>query len=213
MKLDIYQQSGKKTSKKITLKNEVFSSTPNDHCIYLAINSEMAAIRQGTHSSKTRSEVSGSGSKPWRQKGTGRARIGSIRNPSRVHGSKAFGPKPHKYIKKVNKKVKQNARRSVLSNKVSEKNFIVIDSIKLDLPKTSLFVDLLKNFNLYGKKVTILINKIEDNLYLGSRNINNVSIVLASSASTYDLLDCQSIIADIGSVEILNNQLSSTNVK
>ena len=105
MKLDIYQKSGKKSSEKVTLQDEVFGITPNDHCVYLAVSSEMTSIRQGTHSSKTRSEVAGGGVKPWRQKGTGRARIGSIRNPSRVHGSKAFGPKPHKYIKKVNKKV------------------------------------------------------------------------------------------------------------
>ena len=98
MKFDIYHKSGKKSSKKATLNDEVFGVSPNDHCVYLAVNSEMAAIRQGTHSSKTRAEVSGSGAKPWRQKGTGRARIGSLRNPSRVHGSKAFGPKPHGLI-------------------------------------------------------------------------------------------------------------------
>ena len=109
MKLDIYQKSGKKLSEKVTLQDEVFGVTPNDHCVYLAVSSEMTSIRQGTHSSKTRSEVSGGGAKTWRQKGTGRARIGSLRNPSRVHGSKAFGPKPHKYEKKINKKVKQLA--------------------------------------------------------------------------------------------------------
>ncbi len=135
MKLDIYQKSGKKSAKKVTLNEEVFGITPNKHCVYLAVSSEMASIRQGTHSSKTRAEVSGGGVKPWRQKGTGRARVGSIRNPSRVHGSKAFGPKPHKYDKKVNKKVRQLARRSVLSQKVSENNFIVIDNILPETPK------------------------------------------------------------------------------
>ena len=156
MKLDIYQKSGKKSAKKVTLNEEVFGITPNKHCVYLAVSSEMASIRQGTHSSKTRAEVSGSGAKPWRQKGTGRARVGSIRNPSRVHGSKAFGPKPHKYDKKVNKKVRQLARRSVLSQKVSENNFIVIDNILPKTPKTSEFSGLLKNFNLTGEKVTVL---------------------------------------------------------
>ena len=208
MKLDIYQKSGKKSAKKVTLNEEVFGITPNKHCVYLAVNSEMASIRQGTHSSKTRAEVSGGGAKPWRQKGTGRARVGSIRNPSRVHGSKAFGPKPHKYDKKVNKKVRQLARRSVLSQKVSENNFIVIDNILPETPKTSEFSGLLKNFNLTGEKVTVLTDIMEENLYLGSRNIKNICVVPVQSASTYDLLDCQMILANEASVEILNKQLS-----
>ena len=208
MKLDIYQKSGKKSAKKVTLNEEVFGITPNKHCVYLAVNSEMASIRQGTHSSKTRAEVSGGGVKPWRQKGTGRARVGSIRNPSRVHGSKAFGPKPHKYDKKVNKKVRQLARRSVLSQKVSENNFIVIDNILPETPKTSEFSGLLKNFNLTEKKVTVLTDTMEENLYLGSRNIKNICVVPVQSASTYDLLDCQMILANEASVEILNKQLS-----
>ena len=208
MKLDIYQKSGKKSAKKVTLNEEVFGITPNKHCVYLAVSSEMASIRQGTHSSKTRAEVSGSGAKPWRQKGTGRARVGSIRNPSRVHGSKAFGPKPHKYDKKVNKKVRQLARRSVLSQKVSENNFIVIDNIIPKTPKTSEFSGLLKNFNLTGEKVTVLTDTMEENLYLGSRNIKNICVVPVESASTYDLLDCQMILANEASVEILNKQLS-----
>ena len=208
MKLDIYQKSGKKSAKKVTLNEEVFGITPNKHCVYLAVNSEMASIRQGTHSSKTRAEVAGSGAKPWRQKGTGRARVGSIRNPSRVHGSKAFGPKPHKYDKKVNKKVRQLARRSVLSQKVSENNFIVIDNILPETPKTSELFGLLKNFNLTEKKVTVLTDTMEENLYLGSRNIKNICVVPVQSASTYDLLDCQMILANEASVEILNKQLS-----
>ncbi len=208
MKLDIYQKSGKKSAKKVTLNEEVFGITPNKHCVYLAVSSEMASIRQGTHSSKTRAEVSGSGAKPWRQKGTGRARVGSIRNPSRVHGSKAFGPKPHKYDKKVNKKVRQLARRSVLSQKVSENNFIVIDNILPKTPKTSEFSGLLKNFNLTGEKVTVLTDTMEENLYLGSRNIKNICVVPVESASTYDLLDCKMILANEASVEILNKQLS-----
>ena len=208
MKLDIYQKSGKKSAKKVTLNEEVFGITPNKHCVYLAVSSEMASIRQGTHSSKTRAEVSGSGAKPWRQKGTGRARVGSIRNPSRVHGSKAFGPKPHKYDKKVNKKVRQLARRSVLSQKVSKNNFIVLDNIFPETPKTSEFTGLLKKFNLTEKKVTVLTDSMEENLYLGSRNIKNICVVPVQSASAYDLLDCQMILANEASVEILNKQLS-----
>ena len=208
MKLDIYQKSGKKSAKKVTLNEAVFGITPNEHCVYLAVSSEMASIRQGTHSSKTKGEVAGSGAKPWRQKGTGRARVGHIRNPSRVHGSKAFGPKPHNYDKKVNKKVRQLARRSVLSQKVSKNSFIVLDNIFPETPKTSEFTGLLKNFNLTEKKVTILTDSMEENLYLGSRNIKNICVVPVQSASAYDLLDCQMILANEASVEILNKQLS-----
>ena len=208
MKLDIYQKSGKKSAKKVTLNEAVFGITPNEHCVYLAVSSEMSSIRQGTHSSKTKGEVAGSGAKPWRQKGTGRARVGHIRNPSRVHGSKAFGPKPHNYDKKVNKKVRQLARRSVLSQKVSKNSFIVLDNIFPETPKTSEFTGLLKNFNLTGKKITVLTDSMEENLYLGSRNIKNICVVPVQSASAYDLLDCQMILANEASVEILNKQLS-----
>ena len=208
MKLDIYQKSGKKSAKKVTLNEAVFGITPNEHCVYLAVSSEMSSIRQGTHSSKTKGEVAGSGAKPWRQKGTGRARVGHIRNPSRVHGSKAFGPKPHGYDKKMNKKVRQLARRSVLSQKVSKNSFIVLDNIFPETPKTSEFTGLLKNFNLTEKKVTVLTDSMEENLYLGSRNIKNICVVPVQSASAYDLLDCQMILANEASVEILNKQLS-----
>ena len=208
MKLDIYQKSGKKSAKKVTLNEAVFGITPNEHCVYLAVSSEMSSIRQGTHSSKTKGEVAGSGAKPWRQKGTGRARVGHIRNPSRVHGSKAFGPKPHGYDKKVNKKVRQLARRSVLSQKVSKDSFIVLDNIFPETPKTSEFNGLLKNFNLTEKKVTVLTDSMEEYLYLGSRNIKNICVVPVQSASAYDLLDCQMILANEASVEILNKQLS-----
>ena len=207
MKLDIYQKTGKKTSKKIELNEEVFGVVPNEHSIYLSISSEMASIRQGTHSSKTKAEVAGSGAKPWRQKGTGRARVGSIRNPSRVHGSKAFGPKPHKYSKKVNKKVRQLARRSVLSQKVSDKSFIVLDNLLPETAKTNEFISILKNLNIFGKKVTLLTDSLDENLYLGSRNIKNICVVPVLSASTYDLLDCQMIVANQASVELLNKSL------
>ena len=125
MKLDIYNKTGKKSTKKLTLSDSVFGIEPNEHSVYLAVNSELAALRQGTHSSKTRAEVSGGGTKPYKQKGTGRARVGSIRNPARVRGGSALGPKPHKYDKKINIKVRQLARKSVLSQKVSSRKFSI----------------------------------------------------------------------------------------
>lgn len=208
MKLDVYQKTGKKLSKKVELQDDIFGIEPNEHCIYLAVSSEMAAIRQGTHSSKTRSEVAGSGAKPWRQKGTGRARVGSIRNPSRVHGSKAFGPKPHKYNKKINKKVRQLARKSVLSQKILDSSVIIIDSIIPQTAKTKEFNEIIKNLKISDKKITVLTDVVEENLYLGSRNLKNLCVVPVSSASTYDLIDCQILLISEPSINILNKQLS-----
>ena len=209
MKLDVYQKSGKKSTKAATLQSRVFGVEPNEHSIYLAISSEMTAMRQGTHSSKTKGEVRGTGAKPWRQKGTGRARIGYLRNPSRVHGSKAFGPKPHKYEKKVNRKVKILARKSILSQKIADNNFMIIDELALESPKTKEFVSILKNLKIDNKKVTILADKVSENLFFGVRNIKNISLISATSASAYDLLDNHIILADLASVEALNKQLAN----
>ena len=143
MKADIYNKSGKKLSSKIELNNKIFKINPNEHCIYLTVKSEMASIRQGSSSSKTRAEVRGGGVKPWRQKGTGRARVGSTRNPSRVHGGVAFGPKPRKYSLKVNKKVKKVAKRSALSQKLLEKKLIIIEDFVFDSAKTKDFMKIL----------------------------------------------------------------------
>jgi len=209
MKIDVYQKSGKKSTKKATLKSRVFGVEPNEHSIYLAISSEMTAMRQGTHSSKTKGEVRGTGAKPWRQKGTGRARIGYLRNPSRVHGSKAFGPKPHKYEKKVNRKVKILARKSILSQKIAENNFIIIDELALESPKTKEFTSILKNLKIENKKVTILAEVVSENLFFGARNIKNICVISATSASAYDLLDNHIILADLAGVEALNKQLAN----
>ena len=207
MKLDVYKKNGEKSAKKVKLNEAVFCIEPNNHSVYLAVSSEMAAMRQGTHSSKTKGEVRGTGSKPWRQKGTGRSRIGYLRNPSRVHGSKAFGPKPHGYEKKVNKKVKRLARKSILSKKVSEKNFMVIEEFSLNAPNTKEFSAILKNLKIEDKKITILSETPDENLLLGSRNLKNICVIQALSASAYDLLDNHLILADMGSVELLNKQL------
>ena len=208
MKIDIYNKQGKKTSKKVTLNDDVFKIEPNDHCIYLAVQSEMAALRQGTHSSKTRSEVRGGGAKPYKQKGTGRARVGSTRNPARVAGGAAFGPKPRKYNKSVNRKVKQLARKSVLSQKILSKDLIVVDNFDLESNKTKDFMNILTNLAVAGKKNSIMLGDISDNVHFSSRNIKGTIVFSALSASTYDLLDCQKLIFDLDGIEKLNSQLS-----
>ncbi|MAV58653.1 MAG: 50S ribosomal protein L4 [Candidatus Marinimicrobia bacterium] len=206
MKIDILNQEGKKLKSKIELSNNVFGIEPNDHCVYLAVKSEMAALRQGTSSSKTRAEVSGTGKKPWKQKGTGRARIGSTRNPSRVHGGSAFGPKPRNYNLKVNFKVKNLAKRSVLSSKYQNKKIIIIDKITLSNPKTKDFLAILKNLKVDSAKTTFLLKSIDENVFLSSRNLFKVSIVESNRASTYDMIDNEILILDQKTVEFFNNQ-------
>ena len=208
MKIDIYNKEGKKTSKKVTLSDDVFKVDPNDHCIYLAVQSEMAALRQGTHSSKTRAEVRGGGAKPYKQKGTGRARVGSTRNPARVHGGTAFGPKPRSYSKSVNKKVKQLARKSVLSQKVLNNDLIVVDNFDLDSSKTKDFVAILNNLSISNTKNSIMLGDVSEGVHLSSRNVKGTVVFSALNASTYDLLDCQKLVFDLDGIEKLNNQLS-----
>jgi large subunit ribosomal protein L4 len=196
MKIAVHNIKGKETTKKVDLSKDIFGIEPNDHCVYLAVKSEMASLRQGTSSSKTRGEVSGGGKKPWKQKGTGRARIGSTRNPARVHGGAAFGPKPRKYDLKVNSKIKKLARMSVLSSKLKDKKLLVLDKVMIDNPKTKDFISIINALDLNNKKVTFLLNQIEENVYLSSRNLFRINMVESTGASTYDMIDCDVLILD-----------------
>ncbi|MBI65037.1 MAG: 50S ribosomal protein L4 [Candidatus Marinimicrobia bacterium] len=205
MKTDIYNQSGKKLSSKIDLNDNVFSIKPNDHSIYLTVKSELAALRQGTSSSKTRSEVRGGGAKPWKQKGTGRSRIGSTRNPSRVHGAAAFGPKPRDYKLKVNRKEKVLAKKSALSIKIASKSFKVIDSLAMKTNKTKDFKSVLNNLDIENNKVIMITDENDANLYLSSRNLYNVNLVNVNSFSTYDIINSDFILFDKACIEKLNN--------
>ena len=205
MKTDIYNQSGKKLSSKIDLNDNVFSIKPNDHSIYLTVKSELAALRQGTSSSKTRSEVRGGGAKPWKQKGTGRSRIGSTRNPSRVHGGSAFGPKPRDYKLKVNKKERVLAKKSALSIKIASKSFKVVDSLAMKTNKTKDFKSILNNLDIQNNKVVMITDENDANLYLSSRNLYNVNLVNVNSFSTYDIMNSNFILFDKACIEKLNN--------
>jgi|TARA_B110000116_G_scaffold27511_1_gene20892 large subunit ribosomal protein L4 len=207
MEYKLYNISGSETSDKLKLNKDVFGIEPNSHCVYLTLKSELASMRQGTSSSKTRAEVSGGGVKPWKQKGTGRARAGSIRNPSRVHGGVAFGPKPRKYSLKINKKVKKLAKQSVLSQKLLDKKLIIIDDFSISSLKTKEFSNILNGFDLLDKKTTILINEPSDNMFLGSQNLKNIYLSKASHASAGDLLDCDVLVLDKNAAEYYNNTL------
>ena len=205
MKTDIYNQSGKKLSSKIDLNDDVFSIKPNEHSIYLTVKSELAALRQGTSSSKTRSEVRGGGAKPWKQKGTGRSRIGSTRNPSRVHGGSAFGPKPRDYKLKVNKKERVLAKKSALSIKIASKSFKVVDSLVMKTNKTKDFKSVLNNLDIENNKVVMITDENDANLYLSSRNLYNINLVNVNSFSTYDIMNSNFILFDKACIEKLNN--------
>ena len=207
MKVNIYSKEGKKTSAKVDMDNRVFKIDPNEHCIYLAVKSELAAKRQGTSSSKTRSEVSGGGRKPYKQKGTGNARVGSTRNPARVHGGSAFGPKPRKYELKLNKKVKTLARKSALSMKVIADSYKVLSDFTMDSIKTKDLHNILKKLDVNDKKILIITNNIDNNFHLSSRNLKNVNLVNVNSFSTYDIVNSGYLLIDKNSVDFLNKEL------
>ena len=204
MKLDIYNIEGKKTSKSISLDKNVFGIESNEHCIYLVVKSELAAKRQVTSKSKSKSEVSGTGAKPWKQKGTGRARAGRLRNPSRVHGGTAFGPEPRQYNQKINKKVKKLARFSALSEKCSSGNIMVIDDLKLKTTKTSNVVSMLKALKINDTKVSFLSKDKDQNFYLSCRNIPKVKTYKVDDVSVFELMNSNTLILDKESIEYLN---------
>jgi len=207
VKVDLYNIKGKKSSTKVELNNKVFKVDPNEHCIYLAIKAELASKRQGTSSSKTRSEVSGGGRKPYKQKGTGNARVGSTRNPARVHGGSAFGPKPRLYSLKINKKVRTVARRSALSIKISKDTYKILDDLTMKNVKTKDFVETLKKLEIQNQKIIIVSNEFCENLYLSSRNLEGINLVNVKSFSTYDVMNSNYLLIDKNAVEYLNKNL------
>lgn len=207
MKLQVLKNDGSPLDMTVELSPEVFGIEPNEHCMYMAVRAELANMRQGTHKTKTRGEVSGGGRKPWRQKGRGTARAGSNRSPIWVGGGKAFGPSPHLYTQKLNKKVKRLARRSALSTMLKNDKVVIVDEIRVESSKTREFVELLNNLKLADKKLTILVSEITDELYLASRNVPNVYVIPVERASTFDILDCEVLLIEKSATEILNTIL------
>ena len=207
MNLDVINLKGEKVSELKTEK-AVFGIKPNNGVVRQAVLSEMTNLRQGTHSSKNRARVKGGGKKPWKQKGRGVARAGTIRSPLWRGGGTVFGPEPHSYKHKLSKKLSRLARCSALSGKVLDGSLMVIDDFELNNHKTSNLVTILKILGVEKKKITLLVNSNDnENLDMASRNLNNLCLVRASSASTYDLIDCEILIADKDSVSALNKLL------
>ncbi len=190
--VQVYNQEGRKTSK-LDLADSVFGIEPNKYAMHLAVVSYLAAQRQGTQSTLTRSEVSGGGAKPWRQKGTGRARQGSTRSPQWTHGGIALGPKPRKYKVNVNKKVKRLAMKSALSSKVAESEMLVVNKIELEEIKTKAIAEMLTKLKT-GKKVLLVLPENNETIYKSARNIKGVKVVTVSTLCVYDILNCSNLV-------------------
>lgn len=207
MKLDILNIEGKSTGRSIDLSDDIFGVEPNEHAVYLAVKQYHANQRQGTHSSKGRSEVAGSTRKLKKQKGTGTARAGDIKNPMFRGGGRLFGPKPRDYSFKLNKKVKSLAKKSALSSKAAEGNILIVEDFTFDNPKTKEFINVLQNLSLSGDKVLFVTADHDSSLYLSGRNIKTAKIMEAKDISTYDVLLAKKVVLSESSIERLNNLL------
>ena len=193
MKLAVYNITGKETSKKVDLSNDVFGVEPNDHAIYLDVKQYLAAKRSGTHKAKERSNVKGSRRKLRKQKGSGAARVGDIKSPLFRGGGRVFGPRPRNYDFKVNKKVKRLARKSALSYMAKDKNIIVLEDFSFDTPKTKSYTDILSNFDLLDNKTVLVLAESNKNIFLSSRNLKKAKVVLASELNTYTVMNANKL--------------------
>jgi len=189
MKLKVYDIKGKETGRTIELPKSIFGIEPNEHVVYLAVKQYLANQRQGTHKAKERGEVRGSTRKIKRQKGTGTARAGAIRNPLYKGGGRVFGPRPRNYSFKLNKKVKRLARKSALSSMLKEGKIMIVEEFDFDSPKTKNFIEVLKSFDLADKKSTFVFVNPNKNVYLSSRNLPNSKVVNSSNLNTYNILN------------------------
>ncbi len=194
MQVDVLDIKGQKTGRTVELPQDVFGIEPNDHVIYLAVKQYLAQGRQGTHKVKTRAEVQGASRKLHKQKGTGGARKGNIRNPLYKGGGTIFGPKPHSYDFKLNRKVKDLAKISALSYKAKDSAILVVEDINMDTPKTKQVVDIMNSLNVASKKTLIVLPEYNDNLYLSTRNIPNITSSLLADINTYEIMNADVLV-------------------
>jgi len=207
MQLEVIDIKGKKTGRQVELPAEIFGATPNDHVIYLAVKQYLAARRSGTHKVKTRAEVQGASRKLHKQKGTGGARKGSAKNPLFRQGGSVFGPRPRAYDIKVNRSTTRLARASALSYKAKENGILLVDALSFDKPKTSEFLNVLKNLSINSRKSLILIPERNDSLYLSSRNIQGANVQIASMVNTYDIMNSHQVVFVGNAHEMVTNIL------
>ncbi len=206
MQVDVLNKSGKATGRTIELPEEIFGIEPNDHVIYLAVKQYQAAQRQGTAKVKTRAEVKGSSRKLHRQKGTGGSRKGNIRNPLYKGGGTVFGPKPHGYDFKLNRKVKDLAKMSALSYKAKENAIVVVEDFNMDTPKTKEFMSVLTNLNVAGKKTLFVITDYNDNISRSLRNVPSVVGSLLADVNTYDLINSDVLVLTESAAKIFGEE-------
>lgn len=204
MKLSVYKTSGEETGRTVELRDDVFAISPNDHAIYLDVKQFMANKRQGTHKSKERNEIRGSSRKIKKQKGTGGARAGNIKSPLFRGGGRVFGPMPRDYSFKLNKKVKILARKSALTYKAQGSQILVVEDFIMDEPKTRTMVEIQQNLKSENKKMLLVLNQPNKNIYLSSRNLQGIKVIMVSDLNTYDILNASSVAFMESSIEALN---------
>jgi len=207
MKIELKKINGKNSGKKITIPDKIFGIEPNDHAIYLDIKNHLANKRQGTSKVKERGEIVGSTKKIKKQKGTGTARAGSIKSPLFKGGGQIFGPKPRKYSTKINRKLKNIARKSALSHKVNEKSLTILENFKFEKIKTKDYVSILENLSINNKKSLLFISENNHNLFLSSKNFKKSSVKNIDQISTYDIIESDKLILTVDSIKKLESIL------
>ena len=203
MKIAVHNIKGKETKKKVDLSKDVFGIEPNDHAIYLDVKQHLASQRSGTHSSKERGQITGSRRKLRKQKGSGAARVGDIKNPLFRGGGRVFGPRPRNYGFKVNKKVKRLARKSALTHKLNENNIIIVEDFNFDTPSTKLYSNALASFELLDNKSLLVLDKPNNNILLSSRNLRKAKVILASELNTYDIMNASKMLFIESSIKVV----------
>ncbi len=207
MEVSVYNIKGEDTGRKVVLNDAIFGIEPNDHAIYLDVKQYMANQRQGTHKSKERSEISGSTRKLGRQKGGGGARRGDINSPVLVGGGRVFGPQPRDYGFKLNKKVKNLARKSALAYKAQENALLVVEDFNFEAPKTKQYVELLQNLKVADKKLLMVLPEANKNVYLSARNIQRQEMAVASAVNTYQVLNADALVVTESALAVIEGTL------
>ena len=208
MEINVLSIKGQETGRKVTLNESIFGIEPNDHVIYLDVKQYLANQRQGTAKTKERSEHAGSTRKLIRQKGSGGARRGDINSPLLKGGGTVFGPKPRDYGFKLNKKVKQLARRSALAYKVKEDALLVVEDFDMETPKTKDFINITKNLKVNGKKLLLVLPKVEKNVYLSARNLQKTEVMTATDINTYKILNADVLVIAESSLQAIDEVLT-----
>ncbi len=209
VKLDILKIDGSTTGEQVTLQKDIFEIEPNDHVIWQSVTAELANRRQGTAATKTRTDVRGGGRKPWKQKGRGTARAGTIRSPLWVGGGRVFGPSPRSYRTRLPKKVNRLARRSALTYKAIEEKIRLVEDFSFDAPKTKEMLNILRQLNLSASKVLVLVPETNHHVWLSCRNLSSVTIKEASSFSTYDVMNAEILLIQKSALDIISEVLNS----